>query len=98
MSEASGIPADEVRRIARLAALDLTDEEIGPLTRQMGELLQYFQQLQRLDTRDVEPTAHVLDLVNALRDDQPRPSLEPGEATRNAPEAESGHFKVPPVL
>jgi aspartyl-tRNA(Asn)/glutamyl-tRNA(Gln) amidotransferase subunit C len=98
VNEPSGISAHEVRRIARLANIDLSEEQVGPLTRQMGEILNFFRQLQELDTEGVVPTSHVLDLVNAFRDDLPRPSLPPASSTGNAPEEDSGHFKVPPVI
>jgi len=92
------ITAAQVRHIASLAQLEFDEEQIELFTRQLGSILAYFEQIRELDTEGVEPTSHALDLVNAFRPDAPRPSLPPEAAVANAPEQESGHFKVPQVI
>ena len=92
------ITASDVRRIAKLANLDLDEAQIEQFARQLDSILAYFQQLRELDTEGVEPTSHVLDLVNVFRQDATRPSLHREEAVANAPDEEAGQFKVPLVI
>ena len=92
------ITTAEVRRIAELAHLELDESETKLLAHELGSILEYVEQLGRLDTDGVEPTAHVLDLINAFRPDESRTSLLQDEALSGAPESEAGHFKVPPVI
>lgn len=95
---ASPITPDEVRRIARLAHLDLDEEQIAVCARQLGAMLAYFEQMKQLDTDGVDPTFHVLDLANAFRPDEIRPSLPRESVLSQAPAAEAGLFKVPRVI
>ncbi len=88
----------EVLHIARLAKLKLTEEEVELYREQLGRILEYFKKLEELDTSDVEPTSHVLDVKNVLRADEPRPSVPPEEALRNAPRKRDGYFEVPQVI
>jgi aspartyl-tRNA(Asn)/glutamyl-tRNA(Gln) amidotransferase subunit C len=90
-------PAD-VAHVARLARLDLTDEELESFTRQLGAVLEHAADIEALDTAGVPPTAHPLDLVNVLRVDERRPSLDREEVLAMAPEAEDGRFRVPRIL
>ena len=92
-------PAD-VARIAELARLDLTSEELDLFARQLGGILAYAEQLQDVDVSGVAPTSHPLALTAALREDEVRPSLPREDALRAAPEADikAGLFKVPRVL
>lgn len=92
------ISRDEVLRIARLAKLKLTDEEAELYREQLGRILEYFKKLEELDTADVEPMEHVLDVQNVLRADEPRPSLPQDEALANAPQRRDGFFEVPQVI
>jgi len=91
------ISLDEVRRIARLAHLEFGPEEQERFTRQLSAILDHVRSLDRLDTQDVEPTAHA-GTGAALREDRPVPPLDEEAALGNAPESERGLFKVPRVL
>jgi aspartyl-tRNA(Asn)/glutamyl-tRNA(Gln) amidotransferase subunit C len=91
------ITGDEVLHVARLARLELTDEEVGRFTEQLSAILEAVAKVSELDLSDVEPTAHPLDLVNVWADDEPRPSLSQEEALANAPDREAGFFKAPPA-
>lgn len=90
---------DDVRRIAELARLELTPEEVALFTRQLGDILTYVEQIRALDTTGVAPTSQVLNRP-VDRDDVPRPTLSRQELLGNAPDAalESGLFKVPRVI
>jgi aspartyl-tRNA(Asn)/glutamyl-tRNA(Gln) amidotransferase subunit C len=91
------ITREEVLHVARLARLELADDEIERFTEQLSAILEAVAKVSELDLSDVEPTAHPLDLVNVWVDDEPRPSLPIDEALANAPEHEAGFFKVPPA-
>jgi aspartyl-tRNA(Asn)/glutamyl-tRNA(Gln) amidotransferase subunit C len=92
------ISRDEVLHVARLARLDLHEDEVESLTRELGAILEAVGKVAELDLADVPPTSHPLDVVNALADDEPRPSLPLAEAFANAPEREGDLFRVPPTL
>jgi aspartyl-tRNA(Asn)/glutamyl-tRNA(Gln) amidotransferase subunit C len=89
---------EEVRRIAELAKLDLTEEEVALYAGQLSNILDYFQKLQTLDTSHIEPTASVLPLKNVLRPDVATTPLSPAEVIANAPDAEDNQFRVSAVL
>ena len=82
---AQRITEDEVRHAARLARLELSDEDVNRFTRQLAEVLEYMTQIESLDVDGVEPMAHPLDMPNVLRDDEPSEPLSREEALRNAP-------------
>jgi aspartyl-tRNA(Asn)/glutamyl-tRNA(Gln) amidotransferase subunit C len=90
---------DDVRRIAELARLALTDDELDLFTRQLGDILTYVEQIRALDTTGVAPTSQVLNRP-VDRPDDPRPTLSRAELLANAPDAalEAGLFKVPRVI
>lgn len=92
------ITPDEVRHVARLARLELTDEELERFTRQLGDILQAAARLQELDTEGVDPTFYPLPLQNVMRPDEVRPSLPREQVLRNAPEQENHMFKVPRII
>ncbi len=92
------ISREEVLRIAKLARLSLSDEEITLYTYQLGDILNYVQKLNELDVEAVEPMKHVLDMVNVLREDKNLPSLSREDVLNNAPEHDGEFFKVPRVL
>jgi aspartyl-tRNA(Asn)/glutamyl-tRNA(Gln) amidotransferase subunit C len=94
----SPLSRDEVLRIAELAHLALTEDEIATFARQLADILTYVEELQRADTSGVPPTAHPLDAPAVWRADEPRPSLDRDAVLRGAPEAGAGLFKVPKVL
>jgi aspartyl-tRNA(Asn)/glutamyl-tRNA(Gln) amidotransferase subunit C len=89
---------DEVQHIALLARLALSPEEETALTEQLGHLLQYFEKLGRLDTSAVEPTAHVVDLVAAYREDVVTNPPAPEALRANAPARDDNFFKVPKII
>lgn len=89
---------DDVAHVARLARLDVTDDELDRFTRELGAVLEHAADVASLDTEGVTPTAHPLDLVNVLREDRPLPSLARDEVLAMAPAAENGRFRVPKIL
>ena|SRR6516225_4149817 len=95
---ATPISRADVAHVARLARLDLTDDELDRFTGQLAAVLEHAGDLAALDTAGVPPTAHPLELVNVLRDDVPRPCLDRDEVLAMAPAAEDGRFRVPKIL
>ena len=89
---------EDVRKVALLARLELTDEEIEAQAAHINTLLEHAQILQALDVTGVEPTSHVMPIVNVLREDIVRPSLTREETLANAPEAREGCFVVPRIV
>jgi aspartyl-tRNA(Asn)/glutamyl-tRNA(Gln) amidotransferase subunit C len=89
---------DEVRRIAELAKLDLSDEEVALYATQLSHILDYFERLKALDTSRIPPTASVLPLKNVFRADRAAPALPPDEVIANAPAAADHQFVVSAVL
>jgi aspartyl-tRNA(Asn)/glutamyl-tRNA(Gln) amidotransferase subunit C len=89
---------EEVRRIAELAKLELTDDEVALYAGQLSHILQYFERLQELDTSQIPPTASVLPLKNVFRADVALPSITPEQALANAPDAVDDQFRVSAVL
>ena len=89
---------EEVEKVALLARLRLTDDELELMTSQLGQVLGYIQQLDQLDTAEVEPLAHPLDLFNVLATDELQPSLPRDKALASAPKADDECFLVPAVL
>lgn len=88
----------EVEHVARLARLELAEGEKDTLIDQLSNILTYVETMNGLDTKGVEPTAHVLDIKNVMRDDVSAPSLSQEQALANAPEKAAGHFKVPKII
>ena len=97
---ASGFTIDQVAAIAALAHLELDPSELDLFARQLGEILAYADQVQRIDTTGVPPTASVVTRHGADRRDDVRPSLDRDAALANAPDAalDAGLFKVPRVI
>ena len=95
----SALTREDVQRIADLARLELSVEELDLFTRQLGDILTYVEQIRALDTTGVAPTSQVLNRP-VDRDDVPAPTLSRAELLGNAPDAaiESGLFKVPRVI
>lgn len=89
---------DEVRRIAELAKLDLSDEEVRLYAGQLSHILQYFESLKEVDTSHIAPTASVLPLKNIFRADIAGVPLTPEEVIRNAPDSLGDQFFVSAVL
>ena len=86
---------DQVLHVARLARLELTDEEIERFSGELSKVLDWIEKIGELDLEDVPPTSHVIDVENALRADEPRPSLPRDAALASAPDASLGGFRVP---
>ena len=89
---------DAVRHVAHLARLAVSDEEVAMFSRQLSAVLEYVARLDKLDTRDVPPTAHPLPLSNVLRNDVVGECVTNEVALKNAPDAQAGMFRVPKVL
>ena len=89
---------DEVRHVAALARLGLTDEEETRLQEQLSSILEHITALDRLDTAAISPTAQVVALTNVMRDDIVRPSLSREDVLRNAPRQSDGFFEVHAIL
>ena len=92
------IQQDEVKHIAKLARLQLSEDELPRYTEQVGRILAFFDELKQLDTTGVPPTAHPIPVSNAFRQDALKPSLGADEALANAPQREGDYFRVPKIL
>jgi aspartyl-tRNA(Asn)/glutamyl-tRNA(Gln) amidotransferase subunit C len=92
------ISKDDVTKVAELARLEVTEEETGIFTEQLGNILEYIEKLNELDTDNVEPTSHVLDISTPLREDKVVKWLSIEEVLQNAPESEDNFFVVPQVI
>ena len=90
------ITREQVLHVARLARLDLSEDEVARLRMELSAILEAVSKVSELDLEDVPPTSHPLDLVNVLRPDEPRPSLPLEDVFANAPEREGDAFRVPP--
>jgi aspartyl-tRNA(Asn)/glutamyl-tRNA(Gln) amidotransferase subunit C len=91
------ISEEQVRHVANLARLGLTDEEVARVGEQLGAILDSIEKIQELDLTDVPPTANPLSMTNVLRPDEPRGELTREEALSPAPEPIDGHFAVPRI-
>lgn len=88
----------DVERIALLARLQLADDELDEMTRELDQIVGYVEKLAELDTEQVEPLAHTLDLTNVIRQDKQSSGLSRDEALANAPQRDEECFRVPAVL
>ncbi len=89
---------EQVRHIAELAKLALTDDEVERFAQQLSDVLAWAEELKRLDTDSIPPTAQVFDLRNVTRPDVVRPSLTAEEVLANAPQRDGDYFRVKPIL
>jgi aspartyl-tRNA(Asn)/glutamyl-tRNA(Gln) amidotransferase subunit C len=92
------ISAEQVEKVATLARLTLSDAEREQFTEQLNQILQFAEKLNELDTDHIEPTSHVLQMQNVMREDEVQPSLPREEALSNAPDQQDGMFRVPAVF
>ena len=92
------ISREDVEHMGWLSRLALTDEEKDVFTHQLNTVLQYFNQLDEVDTEGVEPTYHVLRMDNVFRKDIAEPSLTQEEVLSNAPRVENDHLRAPRIL
>lgn len=93
-----GLTDDDVRHVARLARLGLTDDEVRALRPQLADILAYAEKVGEVATEDTPPMGHPAGLVNVFRDDEPHVPLGSDEALSPAPEAEDGRFRVPRIV
>jgi aspartyl-tRNA(Asn)/glutamyl-tRNA(Gln) amidotransferase subunit C len=92
------ITPEVVSKVARLARLTLSDEELERATVQLAAMLDHFADIDALDLDDVEPMSQPIPLVNVLRDDVELPGLDRDEVLAAAPDVEDGRFRVPPIV
>ena len=89
---------DDVRQVAKLARLELSEDDLARMQPQLSAILDYVAQLRELNTEGVEPLAHPLPVHNVFRPDEPAPSLPVDDALRNAPARTGDYFAVPAVF
>jgi len=87
-----------IEKVARLARLELSEDEMETFGDQLEQILTYMEQLNRLDTTGVEPTSHAIPIYNIFREDEVKSSLAQEEVLTIAPDEEDGHFKVPKII
>ena len=92
------ISIEEIEHIASLARLSLTEKEKQLFGSQLSSILDYMEKLNELDTRNIEPTSHVLPLSNVMRNDVPGPSIPREDALMNAPDHTEKFFRVPKII
>jgi aspartyl-tRNA(Asn)/glutamyl-tRNA(Gln) amidotransferase subunit C len=92
------LTAEQVRWVAHLARLELSDADVTRMTPQLSAILDYVDQLKQVNTEGVEPLAHPLNVHNVFRDDEPAPCLPVDAALANAPARHDDFFSVPAVL
>ena len=88
----------QVRKVAKLSRLDLTDAEVKEFTGQLSTILDYVEKMNELDTENVEPLAHCLPVSNVFREDSIKESLGTENTLANAPQRDGEFFKVPKIL
>jgi len=89
---------EQVRHIARLARLELSEEELHRFSQQLTDILEYADRLRRVDTGGIPPTSSVLPIRSALREDISQPGMSTEDLLRNAPDTFEEQFRVPPIL
>ncbi len=95
---AQKIDKTQVRKVAKLSRLELTEPEVEEFTGQLSAILDYVEKMNELDTTDIEPLAHCLPISNVLREDCARESLGTEKVLANAPQRDEEFFKVPKIL
>ena len=98
MSDKATLSADDVRAIADLARLELSDADVTQYQKQLSDILGYFQKLEELDTSHIDPTSSVFPLTNVMREDKPTDPLSVDEVVANAPDSDGEQFRVSAVL
>ena len=92
------IDSDVVKNIATLSRITIADDQLAAFSDQLGSILEYFNKLNELDTENVEPMSHALDITNVLSEDILGDSLTAEQATQNAPERDGVFFMVPKII
>lgn len=91
------ISKDDTKHVAKLARLELSENEVEKFSNQLGNILKYVELMNEVDTEGVEPMAHPFDFVNVMREDVVKYSNTKEELMQNAPDEEDGFFKVPKI-
>ncbi len=94
----SRISKDQVKHVAHLARLAITEEEAEMFTKQLDSIITFAEELNELDTDNVQPTTHVLHMKNVMREDIPQKGLPVEEVLKNAPDHKDGQVRVPSIL
>ena len=94
----NAITPEQVRHIALLSRISVDDDQVSTLSGELGGILSFFDKLQELDTSEVEPMAHAVEIRNVFGDDVPGKSLTPEQALANAPARDEDYFRVPKVI
>ncbi|HEU5130024.1 MAG TPA: Asp-tRNA(Asn)/Glu-tRNA(Gln) amidotransferase subunit GatC [Glycomyces sp.] len=94
----STISREEVAHLARLARLEVTDDELDAFAGQLDVILESMKTLGEVDTEGVQPTSHAVPLVNVFREDRPQPSLPHDDVLAGGPDTAEGRFRVPRIL
>ncbi|MHA1607722.1 MAG: Asp-tRNA(Asn)/Glu-tRNA(Gln) amidotransferase subunit GatC [Candidatus Freyarchaeota archaeon] len=92
------ISTEIVEHVAWLARIKLSDKEKRKFSSQLSKILEYFSRIDEVDTSNVEPMFHVLDISNVFREDEVAPSMPLNEVLRNVPESEKGFIKAPRII
>lgn len=92
------ISKQEVERVAKLARLEIAEDEKDAFSKQLSSILTYIEELKSWDTTGVEPTSTVLEQTNVLREDRAQPSLPVEQALLNAPDSDGEYFRVPRII
>ncbi len=99
MPKKENLSKETIERLSKLALLELSEEEKEKLSKQLGDILDYFAKLDDIDTDNVDPTTHPIEgLSNVFREDEPWESLSNEEATKNSKYRQDGYFKAPRIL
>lgn len=91
------ISKEEVKHIAKLAEIDFSEDEIEKFTHQLGKILGHVAKISEVDTEEVAPTSHTLEIKNVFREDVVKKSLSKEDALKNAPDEKDGGFRVPKI-
>ncbi|KHD85445.1 Asp-tRNA(Asn)/Glu-tRNA(Gln) amidotransferase subunit GatC [Heyndrickxia ginsengihumi] len=94
----SDISKEQVKHVANLARLEMNEAEVEKFTTQLGNIIHLAESLNELDTKNVEPTTHVLEIQNVMRDDIVEKGLPREEVLKNAPDHQDGQIKVPTII
>ncbi|WP_110926333.1 Asp-tRNA(Asn)/Glu-tRNA(Gln) amidotransferase subunit GatC [Bacillus massiliglaciei] len=94
----SRITKEQVKHVAHLARLGITEDEAEMFQHQLDEMISFAEQLNELDTDQVEPTYHVLDMKNVMREDTAGKGLPVEEVVKNAPDSKDGYIRVPAIM
>jgi len=99
MPKKEDLSKETIERLSKLALLELSEEEKEKLSKQLGDILDYFAKLDDIDTDNVDPTTHPIEgITNVFREDEPWESLSNEEATKNSKYKQDGYFKAPRIL